>query len=250
MLDLCTNTVSKGESGCIKCIDDRLFDMAKRREIAVLPYNHTESIDSFEFFKHLRENNTCMKIFFPDELMREKIVGQSGFEREYKTILILKKLRNFIENHTPYESYNDSYGFKLIFIHGVKINEVVIHEVNIVLVRLCVNSRNSLFFSEFNPTMFKKNIKDALKLLHAKGYCHKDLHIGNIVLCFDTDKTPKYKLIDFEHMSKCEEEEQEEMNSVDYMTGSVMRRSKLGGKRTQKMASKSKSKKHKKSRRH
>ena len=166
MLDLCTNTVSKGESGCIKCIDDRLFDMAKRREIAVLPYDHTESIDSFEFFKHLRENNTCMKIFFPDELMREKIVGQSGFEREYKTILILKKLRNFIENHTPYESYNDNYGFKLIFIHGVKINEVVIHEVNIVLVRLCINSRNGLFFSKFNPTMFKKNIKDALVLLH------------------------------------------------------------------------------------
>ena len=248
MLDLCTNTVSKGESGCIKCIDDRLFDMAKRREIAVLPYDHTESIDSFEFFKHLRENNTCMKIFFPDELMREKIVGQSGFEREYKTILILKKLRNFIENHTPYESYNDSYGFKLIFIHGVKINEVVIHEVNIVLVRLCINSRNGLFFSKFNPTMFKKNIKDALVLLHSNGYCHKDLHIGNVVLCFD--KVPKYKLIDFEHMSKCEEEEQEEMNSVDYMTGSVMRRSKLGGKRTQKMASKSKSKKHKKSRRH
>ena len=248
MLDLCTNTVSKGESGCIKCIDDRLFDMAKRREIAVLPYDHTESIDSFEFFKHLRENNTCMKIFFPDELMREKIVGQSGFEREYKTILILKKLRNFIENHTPYESYNDNYGFKLIFIHGVKINEVVIHEVNIVLVRLCINSRNGLFFSKFNPTMFKKNIKDALVLLHSNGYCHKDLHIGNVVLCFD--KVPKYKLIDFEHMSKCEEEEQEEMNSVDYMTGSVMRRSKLGGKRTQKMASKSKSKKHKKSRRH
>jgi len=49
-------------------------------------------------------------------------------------------------------------------------------------------------------------------------------------------------------MSKCEEEEQEEMKSVDYMTGSVMRRSKLGGKRSQKMASKSKSKskKHKK----
>lgn len=249
MLDLCTNTVSKGESGCIKCIDDPLFDMAKRREIAVLPYDHTDSIDSFEFFKHLRENNICMKIFFPDELMREKIVGKSGFEREYKTILTLKNLRNFIENHTPYESYNDSHGFKLIFIHGVKINEVILYEVNIVLVRLCMNSRNSLFFSEFNPTMFKKNIKDALKLLHAKGYCHKDLHIGNVVLCFD--KVPKYKLIDFEHMSKCEQDEQEEMKSVDYITGSVMRRSKLGGKRTQKMASKPKSKKHKKNtRRH
>jgi len=251
MLDLCTNTVSKGESGCIKCIDEPLFDMAKREEIAVLPYDHTESINSFEFFKHLRENNICMKIFFPDELMREKIVGKSGFEREYKTILTLKNLRNFIENHTPYESYNDNYGFKLIFIYGVKINEVVIHEVNIVLVRLCINSRNGLFFSEFNPTMFKKNIKDALKLLHAKGYCHKDLHIDNVVLCFDADKVPKYKLIDFEHMSKCEQDEQEEMKSVDYITGSVMRRSKLGGKRTQKMASKPKSKKHKKkTRRH
>ena len=68
MLDLCTNTVSKGESGCIKCIDEPLFDMAKREEIAVLPYDHTESINSFEFFKHLRENNICMKIFFPDDL--------------------------------------------------------------------------------------------------------------------------------------------------------------------------------------
>ena len=183
--------------------------------------------------------------------MREKIVGQSGFEREYKTILILKNLRNFIENHTPYESYNDSYGFKLLFIHGVKINEVIIHEVDIVIVRLCMNSRNGLFFSKFNPKMFKKNIKDALKLLHAKGYCHKDLHIGNVVLCFD--KVPKYKLIDFEHMTKCEEEEkeEEETGSIDNMTGSVMRRSKLGGKITQKMTSKPKSKKHKKkTRRH
>lgn len=85
----------------------------------------------------------------------------------------------------------------------------------------------------------KKNIKDALKLLHAEGYCHKDLHIGNVVLCFDDKKVPKYKLIDFEHMSKCEQEEkeEEETGSINNMTGSVMHRSKLGGKRSQKMAS-------------
>lgn len=64
MLDLCTKTVSKGESGCIKCIDKSLFDMANRGEIAVIPHDHAhaEMIDPLEFFKHLRENNICMKI--------------------------------------------------------------------------------------------------------------------------------------------------------------------------------------------
>lgn len=98
--------------------------------------------------------------------------------------------------------------------------------------------------------MFKKNIKDALKLLHAKGYCHKDLHIDNVVLCFDADKVPKYKLIDFEHMSKCEQDEQEEMKSVDSMTGSVMHRSKLGGKRTKSKKFKKFKKSKKKTKRH
>jgi len=77
-----------------------------------------------------------------------------------------------------------------------------------------------------------------------------DLCTNTVVLCFDDKKVPKYKLIDFEHMSKCEQEEkeEEETGSINNMTGSVMHRSKLGGKRSQKMASKSKSKskKHKK----
>jgi|LauGreDrversion2_6_1035139.scaffolds.fasta_scaffold09322_1 serine/threonine protein kinase len=235
MLDLCTNTVSKGESGCIRCIDEPLIDMAKHGEIEVVPYENDKGnnyTDASVFFKHLSENNICIKIFFPDALMSHKLVGQSGFDREYKTILILKELGEFVENHTTYESYNHNYGFKLIFKHGVKVDEHVIHDINVVLVKLCLNSRDTIFASTFNSSVFKKHIEEALKMLHSNGYCHRDLHIGNVVLCID--KTPRYKLIDFEHMSTCNAMEQkEEAESIEHIIdafASHQRRSKLGGK--------------------
>jgi len=253
MLDLCTNTVSKGESGCIRCIDKPLIDMAKRGEITVVPYDNdemtndemtndemTHDTDASDFFNHLHENNTCIKMFFPDKLMSHKLVGQSGFAREHKTILILKELGDFVENYTPYESYNNKYGFRLIFKHGVKVDAHVIDDINVVLVKLCLNYRDIKFTSTFEPSVFKKHIGDALHLLHSNGYCHRDLHIGNVVLCID--KTPRYKLIDFEHMSTCDATEHtDEVESIKHIVdkfASHFRRSKLGGNAKQKKTKK------------
>ena len=250
MLDLCTNTVSKGESGCIRCIDEPLINMAKRGEITVVPYDNdemtndemTHDTDASDFFNHLHENNTCIKMFFPDELMMHKLVGQSGFAREHKTILILKELGDFVENYTPYESYNNKYGFRLIFKHGVKVDAHVIYDINVVLVKLCLNYRDIKFTSTFNSPVFKKHIGDALRLLHSNGYCHRDLHIGNVVLCID--KTPRYKLIDFEHMSTCDATEHtDEVESIKHIVdkfASHFRRSKLGGNAKQKKTKHSK----------
>ena len=272
MFDICVNTISKGESGCIRCIDDRLMGTAMSDEIAITSYDDDVKIPTLDFFTHLLHNNICMKIFFPTEMMRGKIIEGNGFNREYEKIMILAGLKKFIEHYTPYASYEGKYGFKLVFKNGVNIDDTVsVNEVYIILIKLCINNHSMAFISSFNSKAFKMHMQSALNLLHSKGYCHKDLHIGNVVLC--VDKKPQYKLIDFEHMSKCNKEDGKEeckmvedildkqvkkqavvshlMSSV--FSRSTIGRSKLGGiikKRTQKMAMKRKSKSKSKSKRH
>ena len=215
MFDICVNTISKGESGCIRCIDDRLMGAAMSDEITITSYDDDVKIPTLDFFTHLLHNNICMKIFFPTEMMRGKIIEGNGFNREYEKIMILAGLKKFIHHYTPYASYEGKYGFKLVFKNGINIDDTVrVNEVYIILIKLCISNHNMAFISSFNSKAFKMHVQSALNLLHSKGYCHKDLHIGNVVLC--VDKKPQYKLIDFEHMSKCNKEDgKEECNMVE-----------------------------------
>ena len=236
--------IGKGESGYIHCVDQILMDMSD--EITIIPHNEDDvEINTLDFFTHLRENGICMKIFFPPEMMRGKTLEDSGFNREYQKVVILAGLKNFISEYTPYASYEGNYGFKMRFKHGIKMADAVtVNSVYIILIKLCINNHNPLFSSSFNSKVFKRHMRSALKLLHSNGYCHNDLHIGNVVLCLG--ETPQYKLIDFEHMATCNDEDQkDEFKSVDNVSSSLFRRSKLGGTRkkaTRKMAIKSKSK--------
>jgi serine/threonine protein kinase len=244
--------IGKGESGYIHCVDQILMDMSD--EITIIPHNEDDvEINTLDFFTHLRENGICMKIFFPPEMMRGKTLEDSGFNREYQKVVILAGLKNFISEYTPYASYEGNYGFKMRFKHGIKMADAVtVNSVYIILIKLCINNHNPLFGSSFNSKVFKRHMRSALKLLHSNGYCHNDLHIGNVVLCLG--ETPQYKLIDFEHMATCNDEDQkDEFKSVEDMgdkqkrddASSSFRRSKLGGTRkkaTRKMVRNPKSK--------
>jgi len=272
MFDICANAINKGESGCIRCIDKPLMDMAMSGKITVTSYDDNGTIDTLDFFTHLRDNNMCMKTFFPTEMMRGKLIEENGFNREYDKIIILTGLKKFIEHYTPYVSYKGKYGFKLFFKNGIKIHDdTIVNEVYIILIKLCINNHSSAFVSSFNSKAFKSHMLAALNLLHSNGYCHKDLHIGNFVLCFGPNNKPQYKLIDFEHMSKCDQEDgkeerelvkniaeeqiDEKRDLMSFLTSSVFSvfsRSKLGGrrkKRTQKMVMKRKTKTKPKSKR-
>jgi len=225
-------TIGKGESGYIHCVDQILMDMSD--EITIIPHNEDDDdvkINTLDFFTHLRKNGICMKIFFPPEMMRGKTLEDSGFNREYQKVVILAGLNNFISEYTPYSSYEGNYGFKMRFKHGISMDDVTVNTVYIILIKLCINNHNPLFGSSFNSNVFKRHMRSALKLLHSKGYCHNDLHIGNVVLCLG--ETPQYKLIDFEHMSTCNDEDQkDEFKSVDNVSSSLsFRPSKLGGTR-------------------
>ena len=240
-------------------------------EITVTSYDDNGTIDALDFFTHLRDNNMCMKTFFPTEMMRGKLIEENGFNREYDKIIILTGLKKFIEYYTPYVSYEGKYGFKLFFKNGIKINDAtIVSEVYIILIKLCINNHSSDFVASFNSKAFKIHMLAALNLLHSNGYCHKDLHIGNFVLCFGPDNKPQYKLIDFEHMSKCDHEDgkeerelvkniaekqiDEKRDLMSFLTSSVFSvfsRSKLGGtlKKKSKFRSKFKSKRKSKSKR-
>ena len=230
MFDLHANAIGEGKSGFIRCIDKPLIYACMHDEITIISYDNDVTLPTLDFFKYLHGNGICMKIFFKPH---------DGFQKEHNAITILKDFENFIDDYTPYASYEGIYGFKLVFKNGVSVNDdaASVNEIYIVLLKLC-KPRFVL-----NLPKFQVDMQNALDLLHLHGYCHNDLSLNNVVLCSGKDKLPQYKLIDFESMSTCGLRAKEIENHFPFK---FMRRSNLGGRMTRKNKYKS-SKSHKSS---
>jgi len=180
-------------------------------------------LDSEIFFRFLKHNNICFKIFFLNE----------EFDDEYENIKILKRIPsvkadvrgqavagveeqpNFLQKFTTYYEYEyetacgvkqSSCAFMLDFTDNVKMVQkkderlfnIDTNRIYIILNKFC---NNKITKDQIISKKFESDITNALEILNLYGYEHGDPHLGNVVDCGESSE-PQYKLIDFGLMGR------------------------------------------------
>lgn len=241
-----------GEFGCFRCIDDVLLEkllfMVSENKVKVFSVPVVDSLssmmdgkkyvrdylthckgdeatklDSEFFFRFLKSNNICFKIFFLND----------EFNDEYENVKILKRIpslkkediskqsvseeqeeeeQNFLQKFTTYYEYEyetacgikqSSCAFMLDFTDNVKMVQkkdqrlfnIDTNRIYIILNKFC---NNKITKEQIISEKFKSDITIALEILNSHGYEHGDTHLGNVVDCGKSKPSePQYKLIDF-----------------------------------------------------
>ena len=256
-----------GNFGCFRCIDDvllqRLLLMVSENKVKVFSVpvvdrfekmmegkkyvsrhlthckgDEATKPDSETFFRFLKGNNICFKIFFLND----------EFNDEYENVKILKHIPsveavvggqaavgveeqpNFLQKFTTYYEYEyetacggkqSSCAFMLDFTDNVKMVQkkderlfnIDTNRIYIILNKFC---NNKITKDQIISKKFESDIKNAIKILNSHGYEHGDTHLGNVVDCGESSD-PRYKLIDFGLMDRTSSF----TNDVEYFNSNI-----------------------------
>ena len=224
-----------GKFGCFRCIDDvllqRLLPMVSENKVKVFSFPVVESfsrmmdceddeatkVDSEIFFRFLKHNNICFKIFFLNEEFHDEYENVKILKRipSVKVVVGIEEQPNFLQKFTTYYEYEyetacgvkqSSCAFMLDFTDNVKMVKkkdeqlfnIDTNRIYIILNKFC---NNKITKDQIISKKFESDITNALEILNSYGYEHGDPHLGNVVDCGESSD-PRYKLIDFGLMGR------------------------------------------------